>query len=369
MKRMILLLLCVSLFHLSHGQDVNTKLTKAVEKQAVRMLKNPEIHALSVGIVKDGKSYSWHFGELDKGKGNLPSDKTMYDLASVSKTFAGTLIAQAVLEESLSIEDDVREYLEGEYPNLSYEDQPIRIKHLLSHTSRLPNTLPLRVMDFYSEGNDSAIYRINDVMETYSKDQFLKDLKTIDLDTIPGIKYEYSNVGVDLLAHILERIYQTSYDQLLKQKIWDKLGMTSTIITTDKIANSGVEKGYDEFGFKAISSVTGLWGADGGIKSNMGDLIRYMNWQLDSTDPIVELSHSKIHNIGGEEWIAYLWPGGSDKNLGTYYGHHGGGFGTQNWLFIFPEKNLAVSVITNQSGRQTSGKLLKVVNGILDKIL
>lgn len=53
-------------------------------------------------------------------------------------------MANAVLEHKLSLDDDVRMYLQEDYPNLQYNGHPIRVRHLLSHTSGLPNMLPDR---------------------------------------------------------------------------------------------------------------------------------------------------------------------------------------------------------------------------------
>ena len=47
---------------------------------------------------------------------------------------------------------------------------------------------------------------------------------------------------------------------------------------------------------------------------------------------------------------------------------HGGGFGTQNWLFILPNYNMGISVITNQSDLDTANKLMKAVKGIINEL-
>lgn len=121
---------------------VKNSVELSIDRNADTLLLDTTVNALSIGVYKDGKTYIYHYGELDKGKGNKPTNKTIYEIASVSKTFAGTLVAHAELEGKLNLEDDIRTYLKEDFPNFEYEGEPIRIKHLISHTSRLPRFLP-----------------------------------------------------------------------------------------------------------------------------------------------------------------------------------------------------------------------------------
>jgi CubicO group peptidase (beta-lactamase class C family) len=70
----------------------------SMDRNADSLLLDSTINAISIGVYKDGKTYINHYGELDKGKENKPTDETIYEIGSVSKTFAGTLEAQAELE-------------------------------------------------------------------------------------------------------------------------------------------------------------------------------------------------------------------------------------------------------------------------------
>ena len=62
---------------------------------------------------------------------------------------------------------------------------------------------------------------------------------------------------------------------------------------------------------------------------------------------------------------AYLWPVFNDPEDGTIYRIHGGAFGTQNFLLIVPKYNLGISIITNQSGPETQGKLSNTLDNLL----
>ena len=110
-----------------------------IDEVAATLIVQPLLHSTSIGVVYRGKEFIRHHGDMEAGKSTPPTDAPLYEIGSLSKTMAGTLMAKAVLERKLGLEDDVRTYLQGAYPNLQYQGEPIRIRHLLSHTSGLPN--------------------------------------------------------------------------------------------------------------------------------------------------------------------------------------------------------------------------------------
>lgn len=349
------------------GLSVKNVVELSVDKNANALLLDSTINALSIGLYKEGKIYINHYGELDKGKGNKPTNETIYEIASVSKTFAGTLVAQAELEGKLNLEDNIQKYLKEDYPNLQYQGNPIRIKHLISHTSRLPKFLPLIINKILENPTDSLPFHIHQAEINYSKEKFFSDLHSIVIDTIPGTKEGYSSVDTELMAHILENIYNQSYDALIQQKICHKLGMTKTGIILPDNLKANFANGYIQNNTLAPFMTSTLWGAGGGLKSSMPDLIQYMKFQLDKKDKLSSQSHQIVYQ-NGESKIGYYWPILYDDFYKTYYRHHGGAFGTQNIMYIFPEKDLGISVVINQNISNTSGKLSQIVNGILEDL-
>jgi len=106
-----------------------------LDSNAEDLLKKSKAYSVSIGIVKDGKVYTKHYGELDKGKGNKANNNTYFEIASVTKVMTGYLMAKAVLEKKIHLDDDIRKYLNGSYPNLEYQTIPVRIKDLISFKS------------------------------------------------------------------------------------------------------------------------------------------------------------------------------------------------------------------------------------------
>ena len=106
---------------------------RSLDENAKYLLKESKGNSVSIGVYLNGKTYSRHYGEIDKGKKNKATDETLFEIASVTKTFTGTLMARAVLEGKVKMDADVRDYLRQEFANLQYKGKPVTIKDLLTH--------------------------------------------------------------------------------------------------------------------------------------------------------------------------------------------------------------------------------------------
>ncbi|MEL6134500.1 MAG: serine hydrolase domain-containing protein [Bacteroidota bacterium] len=371
-KTIWLLMIGISIIHCDSptkpDSDPHTDaIQSAIEKNATALLEDPKIQAISVGVYQNGKSYTGHFGELDPGKGNAPTDSTIYEIASVSKSFTGTLVAQAVIDKKLRLEDDVSKYLKGDYTQLAYQGNPIKIKHLITHTAGLPRFFPASINDLFANIDEELPFRVYDMEKAYNKEAFLRDLKSVSIEIVPGTSYRYSNADVELMAHILENVYEMSFEQLLQKYICEKAEMRHTKIHLSPEEAKYLANGYGETNKQVPHFANTLWGAGSGIKSTMPDLIRYMDFQLNGQHDAVSASHRLLYSDEHVQ-MGYLWPIYQDSEDGTVYRIHGGAFGTQNFLMIIPKYELGISIITNQSGPETQGKLLTSLNDLLSDI-
>jgi len=115
-----------------------------VDSAAAEFLKNdPQAVGVSIGVLTEGSSYTYNYGSEDKGAKTAPAADNLYPIASITKTFTGTLLAQAATEKRLSLKDDVRKYLAEPYPNLAGESS-FRAAIQFARHSREPPALPTR---------------------------------------------------------------------------------------------------------------------------------------------------------------------------------------------------------------------------------
>jgi CubicO group peptidase (beta-lactamase class C family) len=360
-------IICENTF--SQNDNTNENILKTIQKNGLAFLKNKNINSASIGIYKDGKIYTEHFGEIEKGKSNPPDDETLYEIGSVTKTMTGYLVARAVLEKKIRLEDDIAMYLKDDYSNLQYNGKPITIKHLLTHTSGLPMFLPMEMNGVFEKFTEDVPNEYFELEKSYDKEKFLADLKNVSIIVAPGTIYSYSNAGAELIGHVLETVFQKNIDELMEENYLTEYGMSNTVIELNQTQKEELVRGYwmDNKTFSP-NQLNTLWATGGGAKMTILDMMHYIALQLNSKNPIVSESHKVLYEEGKTFKISYFWSVWNDK-YGTSYNHHGGTSGTQNWLFIFPRYDLGISIITNQSGPKTPTELSKTVKKMLKDII
>lgn len=373
MKRLLFFVNISLLFihQISYSQDLssNNVILKSIINNGQKFLKNENISSVSIGVFKDGNTFTQHFGEIQIGQDNPPNNETIYEVASVTKTMTGYLAAKGIIEGKFNLEDDIRLYLKGVYTNLHYNNRPIRIKHLLTHTSGLPKFLPIAMNGVFENLDKDVPNTYYKLEKTYNKAQFLKDLHTISITSEPGTNYIYSNLGAEIMGYILETVYSKTIDQLLKDGILAQNDMVNTAITLNEAQNQHLIRGR-WMNNKDLSpnQLNTLWGTGSGVKMNLLDMMKYVKLQLNTNDPVVSKSHELLFQKGKTFKIAYFWRVSHDK-YGISYNHHGGTSGMQNWLFIYPKYNLGISLMTNHSGPKTPNKINKTIKKILKDVI
>ncbi|HGM7273645.1 TPA: serine hydrolase domain-containing protein [Stenotrophomonas maltophilia] len=342
----------------------------AVDEVAQALIEQPLLHSASIGVVYRGKTFIRHRGEMVAGKPDVPTDATLYEIGSLSKTLAGTLMARAVLEGRVGLEDDVRSYLQGDYPNLQYQGQPIRVRHLLSHTSGLPNMLPERANTVLEDFTDHRVPgELSALYAHYGKPDFLRDLHAVRIPRMPGKEYAYSSAGTELTAHILEGVYKTDYASLLRGFFSDAAAMTSIGIRLGNAEKDRLAIGYHSDNPVPTSPMPQLpWGASGNVKATVPDMVKYLQFQL-ANGPVVQESHRTLARFDDEFSIGYFWNiVAGDRQKGVYYAHHGGVPRSQCYIYIMPEHDLGIFVITNQSGDRTARAMEAAIDTLVGRI-
>ncbi len=341
--------------------------TQFIDQQIDSLLAEPEIKAVSMGIWTGGKVYKFHRGELEEGK--IPNDQTLYEIASLTKTFTGTLLAQAILDKKVTIDDDIRKVLSDSLPNLEYEGQPITFRHLVTHTSGLPDMFP-HVPDLFNNPNfDTLPYKINELQKNFSRTQFFEELQKVKLDTLSGHKFKYSNAGANLLGYCLEAMYGKSYEELLQEYIFKPLQMTNSAIQLSGELTPHLAQGFNPNGVKMPVYIEKAMSAEGGIKSNLDDMIQYLKFHADTLHPLVDISHQELwEGKYGDYESGLFWQIFKDGNQPDQFFQNGGAFGTSSWMTIIPELQTGVYLVTNVSGPEVHQKMSNRVKVILDEL-
>jgi CubicO group peptidase (beta-lactamase class C family) len=321
------------------------QLTQLIDQYANEILEKNHVNSISLAVYRDGKYYQNYYGSIEKGAHNKPNDSTLFEVASISKVFLGSLVAKAVMEGKLGLDDDIRRYLKGNYTNLEYQDTPITIKNLVTHTVGFDKPKQMETVF-----NDTKNGDYQDRAFTYTIDAFLEELKTVRLKHKPGTEYQYNEQGPELAAYILEQVYKRPYKSLL-QHFLDELGMTNTYLQEFDAHQAHLAKGYDADGKVAPWLKNPLLGGGYGIITTLPDLSKFMKFQLESTSPIVKEATKTLFKDDKGHMMGYFWQDmGIAKKEGFYYSKTGDSHGVQSGLLLCPDSNYGqIVIINNQS--------------------
>ena len=247
----------------------------------------------------------------------------IFELASVSKQFTAMIIMQLKEQGRLDFDDSVSHFLRIPYHNIT-------IRHLLTHTSGLPDYQSL--MD--SHWDKSKVAGNDDII------QYLNKYAPLSIFP-PGERYEYSNTGYVLLASIAEKASGKDFTQLCRDNIFIPLGMIDTDIRTheekrilDNLAlghiyqtDGGDYRHADSFPQSNYTVWLGKREGPGRISSTARDLLKWDQALYASVlvaDTILTQAFQPMRlNDGRLSPYGFGWDLCVDKVLGRIVGHNG----------------------------------------------
>jgi beta-lactamase class C len=293
----------------------------------------------------DGRTLFFNFGTAARGK--VITSDTLFNLASLGKTFDSTLLSMAVLQGELALDDTVGKYVTelqdaGDIRN-------IRLDHLVSYTSGL--SLP----------QDHPPWP--DVF--YDLPKFMQYLKTwkIPEDHEPGKTHVYSHAAYMLLHIVLERRFGMPYAELLKERLLDPLGMSSTSLPPHRNAVAQlppelmrrVVQNHDENGRRVgrPGNVQSFyhWPGTGQMFSSAHDLGIFLAAQLgEVSEPAVlpeavKLAQTPIAATANFEQ-ALAWE--IRKGALTVIDKNGALDNTSSYIGIAPDRRIGLVIMTNR---------------------
>lgn len=318
---------------------------------------------LAFGLMVDGKLvHSGAFGFTDVEK-KIPAGTTsLFRIASMTKSFTAMAILKLRDEGKLSLDDPAYQYI-PEMKGLHYlttDATPITIRHLLTHSAGFPEDNPWG--DRQLEDSDAQLI---DMIK-----------QGVSFSNVPGVAYEYANLGFALLGHIIKTVSGKSYEQYILENILEPLGMKNTVWEYTKAPPSKLAHGYRWLNNSWVEQPLlhdGSYGAMGGLITSIEDFSKYMALHQSATPPtkgaeIGPVKRSSLREMQ-QPWNIntlspkYLFPNGrecatisaycyglrwmKDCDNKVYVGHSGGlpGFGSE-WK-IMPDYGIGVVSFSN----------------------
>ncbi|MGE5101211.1 MAG: serine hydrolase domain-containing protein [Deltaproteobacteria bacterium] len=301
------------------------------------------------------------FGKLSWEKGSTPvvAERTIYDLASLTKV-VGTTTAVMVLydEGKIRLDDPVSVYV----PEFSGgEKDRVTVRMLLEHRSGLP------------AGRD--LWRI-----AHSPEEARAAVITTPLGCEPGRCYEYSDLGADMLGFVVEAASGERLDQFLAERVFQPLGMTDTFFRPadslkTRVAPTEVAppRGYPLQGEVHDENAYALGGVAGhaGLFSTAADLAVFAQMMLNGgeyngtrivADSTVALFTKRAAGTRALGWDTCAGSGGCGRYLGEDAYGHTGFTGTSLWLD--PDRDMFVVLLTNRVHEARARRPAKVISDV-----
>ncbi|WP_084536590.1 serine hydrolase [Azospirillum halopraeferens] len=244
-----------------------------VTQVAERRLAEAGHGGLVVGVVRDGRSLVVGLGSTGGAGGAPPDGRTVYQIASLTKPFTGTILAELIRTGRVHPADPLRRHLHSVARVPEFDGRPIRLVDLATHTAGLPNV---------PETPTFSWSRLEDPRNPYkplTPAEVDRWLAGYELATAPGTRFSYSNVGMAVLGEALEQAAGASYGQLLRRVVTERFGLTDTT----------AELNADQRARKAVGHAGGLpvpdWEAPAmlpsfGLYSTADDLVRWLRVNL-----------------------------------------------------------------------------------------
>jgi CubicO group peptidase (beta-lactamase class C family) len=241
-------------------------LPERVEKAAQERIEAGTYQTLVFGVVDGDKSEVVAFGKLDNGK--APDGDTVYEIGSITKTFTGTLLAQAVLAGRVTLETPVAQLL-PDFKIPSRGGKEITLGELATQHSGLPR-LPSNLQP-KDPANPYADYHAAELKAF---------LAGYELPRHPGVSFEYSNVGLGLLGYALAQSEHTTYGAMVAEKLLKPLGMTVTGAVFTDVMRAHLAPGHDDTGKAAKNWDFDALAGAGAIRSTANDMLRYLKTNM-----------------------------------------------------------------------------------------
>jgi CubicO group peptidase (beta-lactamase class C family) len=330
------------------GQSTNSvinykEISPPVKSFILDQIVNKSKAAIVVGFIDPNGTRIFSFGNMSKAH-NIPvNQSTLFDIGSITKTFTTLLLADMATQGIVNLNDPIDKYLPSSVKVPEFNGTKITLEDLATHTSGLP-FLPSNI---WLNGKVGGTINPN-----YSANQMYAALSNFTLTREPGSKFQYSDFGVGLLGYVLSLKAGVPYEQLVKDRILNVLGMNDTKITLslNDIKNRfpvGHQNGKE---IKTPIIPVVIEGA-GAFRSTANDLLKYLSANLGflhtKLDNAIQLQHLLRHPVMSTNlanysvYVALGWE--VLTNFGTETFSHTGAINGWNANIAFnPAKQIGV---------------------------
>ena len=343
-----------------------SSISAAVDSVVEQRMREGGLVGLGAAIIVN-KEVVWMkgYGFADRERAIAFTPDTVMNIASISKTFTGAALMRAVQERKVSLDEDINAYLPFKVINPHFPKERITLRHLATHTSGITDRPEVYEATYHFGG--AVPEALGEFLESYftlegnhfSKDNFL--------NSKPGARREYSNIGAGLAGYIVELAVNEKLNTYTNRHIFSPLGMSNSGWFLSEIPPANHARLYVAQGPRIpIPLYEGTTYPDGGVRTSVSDLAKFFAALLNEgsykgarilakplAQEMLRFQYTAANkpenvNIQGEDSVnsGIFW---ATKYDVTRIGHNGSDPGVRTVMLADPSREVGVILFTNTS--------------------
>ena len=295
---------------------------------------------IAVGVIDASGPQVTTYGKLAKDRPDAIDGDTIFEIGSTTKVFTSLLLADMIERGEVKPDTPVADLLPAKVKVPERNGKKITLLDLSMQISGLPR-MP----------NNMAPKDLGNIYADYTPAKLYEFLANYSLPRDIGTKYEYSNLGAGLLGHALARKAGLSYEQLVRKRILEPLGMSDTTITLTADQKKRLASGYDpglepakNWDFDALAGC-------GALRSTVNDMLKFVAANLEVTDTPLKAAMRRMRSVrtdAGVPEVDIMMAWHVFKKYDTeIVWHNGSTAGYWSFIGFNPQKKVGAVVLCN----------------------
>lgn len=325
-----------------------------IEKSQVELIANtlsefPNYSEISIALIHSNKPVFYGLQRINDSIRITQNSNQVFEIGSITKVFTTQLLINLLEEGKIkSLDESVTPYLDFKIKG----NPTITFRQLANHTSGLSGNLSGSIFTT-DASNPYKNWNKEKLVEYFSKE--------VKLNSEPGELYQYSNVGMALLAYTISKIEEKGFESLLQENIFQPLEMSQSTTNRELIQDYLVQ-GYNWKGKPTVNWEMAEMNGAGAILSSTQDLSKFVLWNFSALKNELKLMSESTKVINDDLEIALGWHIIKNKTSNPFLWHNGGTGGYKSSMAINLYNDTGVIILTNIGATDNPKK------GLIDKL-